>query len=224
MYHIGMSKIVIYHGSPRVVEEPIFNFASQINDYGYGFYCTQDIEIAKEWANRSTKNGILNSYLLDMNNLKVLDLTEPEFSPLPWITVLLAHRKLSNELLKRYRLPLEYLNRHYSLDISQFDVIIGYRADDAYFKFPLLFMDNNLTLERLEEIYKLGDLGKQLFIQSERAFSKLKYIDSKQVGKEYFYKYRDRLNAAKQKFEQIRDEEMYTAGTRLRDLMLGEKK
>lgn len=224
MYYIGMSKIVIYHGSPRIVEKPIFNFVSQVNDYGYGFYCTQDIEIAKEWANRSTKDGFLNSYLIDLESLKVLDLTNSKYSPLHWITILLTHRMLSSEHLKRYRLPLEYLKSHYSIDISQYDVIIGYRADDAYFRFPLLFMDNVLSVERLEEIYRLGDLGIQLFIQSEKAFSKLKYIDSKQVDEEYFYKYRERLNAAKQKFEQIRDEEMYAAGTRLRDLMLGEKK
>ncbi len=219
-----MSKIVVYHGSPIEVEKPVFNYISRVNDYGYGFYCTQDIEAAKEWANRYTKSGILNSYLLDLNNLKVLDLTDPKYSPLNWITVLLVYRKLSKENSMSYHRGIDFLKQHYNIDLSKYDVVIGYRADDAYFEFPLLFMDNVLTIERLKEIYLLGELGKQIFIQSEKAFSHLKYIESKQVDEEYFYKYRERLNAAKQKFEQIRDEEMYTAGTRLRDLILGEKK
>lgn len=42
--------MVLYHGSPEIVEKPIFGFGSDKNDYGRGFYCTEKIELAKEWA------------------------------------------------------------------------------------------------------------------------------------------------------------------------------
>lgn len=222
VYNNYMNKIVIYHGSPRVVEKPIFNYVSKTNDYGYGFYCTQDLESAKEWANKSIKSGFVNSYLIDLSSLNVLDLTDPKYSPLHWITILLLHRSISEETLSKYEIGINYLKRHYFIDLSSYDVVIGYRADDAYFKFPLLFMDNALTLEKLEEIYKLGHLGKQIFIQSEKAFSKLKYLESKQVSPEYFDKYNERIKSANKRFEQIQREERYSRGTRLRDLVLGE--
>lgn len=40
-------KIIIYHGSNKVIENPTFGVGNPNNDYGLGFYCTENIEIAK---------------------------------------------------------------------------------------------------------------------------------------------------------------------------------
>ncbi len=32
-----------------------FGFGSSTNDYGQGFYCIEDIELAKEWACKDVK-------------------------------------------------------------------------------------------------------------------------------------------------------------------------
>ena len=42
--------ISIYHGSQQIVEVPKFGAGKSYNDYGQGFYCTENIELAKEWA------------------------------------------------------------------------------------------------------------------------------------------------------------------------------
>ena len=42
--------IDIYHGSVNVVDKPVFGEGKLFNDYGRGFYCTEHIELAKEWA------------------------------------------------------------------------------------------------------------------------------------------------------------------------------
>jgi len=34
-----MSKLIIFHGSPDVVEQPVFGKGKKYNDYGRGFYC-----------------------------------------------------------------------------------------------------------------------------------------------------------------------------------------
>lgn len=40
----------VYHGSSVVVEKPELAKGKRSNDYGQGFYCTEDLEMAKEWA------------------------------------------------------------------------------------------------------------------------------------------------------------------------------
>ena len=42
--------MIIYHGSKEIVEKPVFGVENLRNDYGLGFYCTKNIELAKEWA------------------------------------------------------------------------------------------------------------------------------------------------------------------------------
>lgn len=45
-----MGNITIFHGSPEIREKPVYGLGKKYNDYGQGFYCTQNIELAKEWA------------------------------------------------------------------------------------------------------------------------------------------------------------------------------
>ena len=54
------SKITIYHGSNKIVENPTFGEGKQNNDFGLGFYCTESIDLAKEWAVSSLSDGFSN--------------------------------------------------------------------------------------------------------------------------------------------------------------------
>ncbi len=40
-------KKVIYHGSKKVIGTPALGYGKKYNDYGLGFYCTEEIELAK---------------------------------------------------------------------------------------------------------------------------------------------------------------------------------
>ena len=72
-----MSKLTIYHGSPEIIEKPQFGKGKTYNDYGRGFYCTEHIELAKEWAcSNNETNGYANQYEIDLSDYKVLDLTD----------------------------------------------------------------------------------------------------------------------------------------------------
>ncbi len=42
--------IIIYHGSISIIEQPVFGRGKRHNDYGPSFYCTQSLDLAKEWA------------------------------------------------------------------------------------------------------------------------------------------------------------------------------
>ena len=39
--------MLVYHGSDHVIEQPVFNGSKRSNDYGYGFYTTENINLAK---------------------------------------------------------------------------------------------------------------------------------------------------------------------------------
>lgn len=56
--------------------DPVFGEGKTYNDYGLGFYCTEHIELAKEWACASDKDGYANHYQLDMTGLSVLNLND----------------------------------------------------------------------------------------------------------------------------------------------------
>ena len=43
------NELTIYHGSPMIIELPTFGKGNPNNDYGLGFYCTESLELAKEY-------------------------------------------------------------------------------------------------------------------------------------------------------------------------------
>ena len=58
--------ISIYHGSQQIVEVPKYGVGKTYNDYGQGFYCTENIELAKEWACPVKNDGYANKYTMHL--------------------------------------------------------------------------------------------------------------------------------------------------------------
>ncbi len=42
--------MVLWHGSQKIIEVPQFGLGKVHNDYGQGFYCTESLDLAREWA------------------------------------------------------------------------------------------------------------------------------------------------------------------------------
>lgn len=181
-----MNKIILFHGSDHVIKTPELKMGKKNNDYGQGFYCTKTIEMAREWACKENKEGFVNEYELDITGLKVLNLLDGEHHILNWIAVLLQNRgfSLKNEIAVDAR---EYLIEHYSVDISQYDIVIGYRADDSYFSYAESFVENGLPLRCLNEALRLGKLGEQVVLVSERAFDSISFVNAEMVEKNIYY-------------------------------------
>ena len=64
-----MNIITLFHGSIQEVKTPLYGVGKPHNDYGLGFYCTRNIDMAREWANRQTTSGIVNKYKLVCRSL-----------------------------------------------------------------------------------------------------------------------------------------------------------
>lgn len=172
----------IYHGSPMEIPKPLLSKGKSNNDYGRGFYCTEDIEMAREWACRgNVPPGVVNAYDLDMDGLALIDLSSFEYSVLNWMAVLLANRTfdLETDIALEVR---EYLVENFMPPIQSADVVIGYRADDSYFSYADSFVNNALSLRRLSEALRLGRLGLQTVLRTERAFANLSYCGAEEAA------------------------------------------
>lgn len=204
----------IYHGSKFTIEHPYTKGSDPYNDYGAAFYMTLNLESAHEWACRNDTIGIVNQYDFNMGGLKVLDLRE--HSPLNWVAILMHYRKLEKSFVNSFENRLKFLEDNYYLDVEQYDVIIGFRADDAYFRFPQDFVRGNLTLEQLDYSFKFGDLGVQYVLMSENAINRLKFVKSFPSEQKYLGKYFSRVIDATNDFNKLNKD---SDGTRIQDIM-----
>lgn len=194
-----MSKI-LYHGSENIIEKPEFGKGARNNDYGKGFYCTENIELAKEWACAKQNNGYANIYEFDMAGLEVLNLNSPEYNILNWLAILADNRTYwqNGSIAEQAK---KYIKDNFLPDISGYDVIIGYRADDSYFSFAQDFVAGVISLQKLSEAMRLGKLGEQIVLKSQKAFEQIKFIGYEDVDAgEYFNKKREREREARQEY------------------------
>lgn len=194
-------KIILYHGSEQILKTPEFGKGEANNDYGQGFYCTKNKGLAGEWAVLWTgMDGYINEYSFDYTDLKVLYLNQMPVEN--WIAVLLGNRKISS--LEDFSLRINTFLRKYSIDISEYDVIEGWRANDAFFSYVTDFVLNTLSLENLKWALKFGDLGNQICLKSKKAFDVIEFTSYHPAPVSRFLKSaRDRDLAAKQKYRQM---------------------
>jgi len=199
-------EMIIYHGSQQIVEIPKFGVGKKYNDYGLGFYCTENKELAKEWACPIKNDGYSNEYILHFNKLNVMHLTKGEFNILNWLAILLAHRKfdITSPIGNNAR---EFILSHFLPDTSDVDVMIGYRADDSYFSFAEDFINNTISLRDLSKAMQLGTLGEQVVLLSERAFNQIEFVGYEVTDyRKYYYKRTERdQNARADYFNQQKD-------------------
>ena len=94
---------IIYHGSQDIINKPEYLKGNIHNDYGLGFYCCSNKELAKEWASKRYGNGFVNKYSIRDDRLKILDLTKPPYdNVLYWIALLMHNRDLSTGIKNNY--------------------------------------------------------------------------------------------------------------------------
>lgn len=167
--------MLVYHGSDHIIEVPVFNGSKRTNDYGYGFYTTENIELAKEWACSDNRDGFANCYEVSLDGLSVMKLNGPEFNILNWLAILTIYRTYwqNGNVAEEAK---DYLQRYFFIDPASYDVIIGYRADDSYFTFAQDFVSGAIPLSKLSEAMHLGKLGEQIVFKSKEAFSRIRFI------------------------------------------------
>ena len=198
-------KIILYHGSTQIIRTPEYGIGNRYNDYGLGFYCTEELELAKEWACSAEADGFANKYVLKTDDLSILDLSCGKYHILNWLAILLDNWKfrMSGEIAVRAD---EYIRQVFLPEYRNSDIIRGYRADDSYFSFASAFLNNSISLPQLEKAMYLGRLGEQVVIKSERAFDNLLYEGSIRADRVVYYPRKTARDiSARKEFREQRD-------------------
>ncbi len=193
--------MLIYHGSPQIVMYPEIGKGKSYNDYGQGFYCSENLNLAKEWACPTQKDGFANKYTFNTVGLDFLNLSDGSYNILNWLALLLKNRTfdLSASLALQAR---EYIVQTFMPDMAKKDVIIGYRADDSYFSFAEDFVSGALSLGDLDEAMHLGALGEQVVLISHKAFKQISFKGYEAASyQEYHIKRVSRDNIARQAYK-----------------------
>lgn len=170
-----MSKLILYHGSSEIVQTPVFGKGKSYNDYGKGFYCTEHLELAKEWACTENTDGYVNKYEMDTTHLSILNLSSGDYTILHWLALLMEYRqfRISTPIMKY---GADWLKKNFLIDLTPYDAVIGYRADDSYFSFARAFVNNEISLAQLSYTMRLGKLGEQFVLKSPAAFEKIQFV------------------------------------------------
>lgn len=201
-----MKKLKLYHGSENVIKLPQFHFGNPKNDYGYGFYCTENIELAKEWGCTEEKDGFANEYQLVLDGLSILNLSQGEYNILNWLTILLENRtfELTSDISIAAK---QYLLQNFLIPYHKYDIIRGYRADDSYFAFANAFLNNTISVQKLNQAMYLGKLGEQVVLKSKKAFSQISFATSTPADRNIYYpKKMLRDSTARSTFSKIRSD------------------
>lgn len=74
------AELVIFHGSSQIIKNPTFGLGNPRNDYGLGFYCTESLELAREWGASEEIDGFANRYSLDSAELTELNLNDGTYT------------------------------------------------------------------------------------------------------------------------------------------------
>ena len=178
--------MIVYHGSDHIVKTPLYNGSKRTNDYGYGFYTTENKELAMEWACSDNRDGFANIYELNTDGLHILNLNDSQYCILNWLAVLTKYRSYwqSGSVAEEAK---NYLQKIFLVDPSGYDIVIGYRADDSYFSFAQDFVSGAISLRKLSEAMRLGKLGEQVVLKSEKSFSQIRFIDAEAAAAEIYF-------------------------------------
>lgn len=191
-----MNTIQVFHGSDHVIKQPLFHGGRTDNDYGNGFYITEYEDRARSWAalNGFPNQSIVNVYQLDFTGLKILDLND--FGVLSWIAEVTANRGTNQETTQ---LVADRIIERYRVNSTHFDIIKGYRADDSYTQVIEAFLLNQINIYEVQRLFYKGELGNQLFLKSEKAFSQIHWVNAYSVADQdidttYDYRARREVN------------------------------
>ena len=176
----------LYHGSENIIQKPLYGYEKKYNDYGLGFYCTECLDMAKEWGAGLDRDGYANCYELECDGLEILNLNEEQYCILHWLAILLQNREfdIPSSLALEAK---EYLIKNFSINYENYDVIIGYRADDSYFSFAQDFINGTISYRQLNQAMHLGKLGQQFVLKSRKAFEGIRYVGYEDAKSDEWY-------------------------------------
>jgi hypothetical protein len=159
--------MLIYHGSPVIVEHPRIIHppeAKDTKDFGPAFYCTMFENQAVRWATRKSCKGFVNTYMFNESCIQSLGLNVCKLElGCNWLNFVSTCRANIN------------INHGY-------DIVIGPLADDDVYRTLRDYFHGEF--DSIECIRRLKSRGitNQIAFCSERSLLTLRYLHNRRVS------------------------------------------
>lgn len=157
------ASIELWHGSSHVIKHPEYGLVKPTTIMAADSIARAASSWPRNGACAGMDDGFANRYTLTTDGLLFLDLSQPPYTILNWLAMLVENRRFQPTTAVAAQ-GIEYLKQVFLPDASQADVIVGYRADDSYFSFARAFVNNAISIDQLAEAMRLGELGKQIVL------------------------------------------------------------
>lgn len=73
----------------------------------------------------------------------------------------------------------DYICKNFYINVEEYDIVRGYRADDSYFSFAKDFINGTISYKQLSKALFFGELGEQIVLKSQKAFDALLFTEYK---------------------------------------------
>jgi len=151
--------MILYHASEEVVEFPEIRKSRYTKDFSWGFYCTNNFEQAKKWANRNRNFPTVNYYEFEeKENLKILKFNEMTDEWLDFIA------ECRNGLVHDY------------------DIVEGPMADDTVWNYVNDFLAGDISRSVFWELAKFKHPTHQISFHTLKALDCLKFERSEVIN------------------------------------------
>lgn len=148
-------KMLLYHGSNSVVQEPKILINGFYKDFGYGFYCTNIEKQAKRWALSKKRHHIVNRYFYEAHpGLSICKFPQMSDS---WLAFVVNCRR-----------GIEH----------EFDIVEGPMADDTIWDYLEDYVVGNISKEAFWELVKFKYPTHQIAFCTSKAMETLKFEGS----------------------------------------------
>lgn len=146
--------MLVYHGSPQIVETPEIRIAKYNRDFYFGFYCTVMREQAQRWATRFGARGYINIYeYVPNSNLRML-----------------RFEKMTEEWL-------DFIAACRNGKAHDYDIVEGPMADDTIYNYVQGFIDGKYSRAAFWELAKFKYPTHQISFHTVRALTTLKFLE-----------------------------------------------
>lgn len=149
--------VLIYHGSPVVVEHPEIRRTKYTKDFSWGFYCTKNREQAIRWAARNTTGCVNRYWFSERSGLNILRFPE-----------------MSNEWL-------DFIAQCRNGGTHDYDIVEGPMADDTIWNYVNDFLTGEISREAFWELAKFKHPTHQISFHTKKALRCLEFAGSENV-------------------------------------------
>lgn len=150
--------MVLYHASKEIVEFPEVRKTKYAKDFSWGFYCTNKLDQAIRWANRSDGPPIINAY---------------DYTPDDTLNVL-RFEKMTDEWL-------DFVAHCRNGETHRYDIVKGPMANDTIWNYVNDFMSEKINRKQFWAFAEFRYPTHQISFHTLAALDCLKFKESEVI-------------------------------------------